>query len=207
MKTLQPATTVATINNQQIVIINDGEKRVAIKPICEALGVDYPGQFSKLKEDEILSSVIGLSPTTGSDGKTYEMTTIPLKFVFGWLFGINPKNVSESARESLIRYKLQCYDALWNHFSQYADFVEFKNKLIEQRLSVYEDIRAAFTTAKERLKEVQEELNNARRITFDDYKLEKRQLKIEFQELNEVAENTKETAENVNSQASPGMGN
>jgi hypothetical protein len=57
-------TIVAKVNDVKIVVIENGEKRVAIKPICEALGIDYARQFSKLKTDEIYSSVIGLRPTT-----------------------------------------------------------------------------------------------------------------------------------------------
>ena len=32
--------TVAKINNVEIIIIENGEKRVAVKPICQALGID-----------------------------------------------------------------------------------------------------------------------------------------------------------------------
>jgi len=38
--------TVAKVNNTEIVIIENGEKRVAIKPICDALGVDFYFGFS-----------------------------------------------------------------------------------------------------------------------------------------------------------------
>ena len=77
---------VATINNVEILIIENGEKRVAIKPICEALGVSNQKQLERLKSDPILSSVITLSVTTGADGKQYKMQTFPFKYVFGWLF-------------------------------------------------------------------------------------------------------------------------
>lgn len=185
MKNLLPATIVAKINNQSIVIINQNdEKRIAIRPICDAIGVDYAGQFTKLKTDEILSPVIEIISTTGADGKQYEMVTIPIKYVFGWLFGIHPNKVSEEARENLLRYKMECYDALWNHFAMHLEFNEEKNRMIEARLVVYKDIKDEFNSAKMRLKEADEELTVARRLTFDQWLADQRQQKIQFPEEN-----------------------
>jgi hypothetical protein len=95
---------IAKVNEVTIQVVSEnGLKLVPIKPICEALGIDEDAQRRKLKEDELLNSVTTLSTATGSDGKQYEMVCIPLKYVFGWLFTINPKNVKEEARESVAR--------------------------------------------------------------------------------------------------------
>ena len=59
-------TTIAKVNQVEILLIENGEKRVAIKPICEALGISHKPQIEKLKTDPILSSVVTLSMTTGS---------------------------------------------------------------------------------------------------------------------------------------------
>ncbi len=90
---------------------------VPIKPICEALGIAFERQYSKLQEDDILSSVVTLTVTTGAGGENREMVCLPLEYVYGWLFTINPKNVAESARESVTRYRRECYDALYGHFA------------------------------------------------------------------------------------------
>lgn len=117
MKNLLPATIVAKINNQEIVVINqDGEKRVAVKPICDALGIDWPSQLRKLKSDRIFKEVISLSRTVGADGKHHEMVTIPVMYVFGWIFTIHPTKVAPEAKESIIRNKKECYDAIWNFY-------------------------------------------------------------------------------------------
>lgn len=171
-------TTVAKINNVEIVIISNGEKRVAIKPICDALGVSIQGQLEKLKTDPILSSVIKLSFTTGADGKQYEMQTIPFKFVFGWLFRIDSRNVKEEARETVERYQLECYNALYNHFTGYADYVEQKQRLIEEHLTIVEAINFDFHEAKNKLLDAKKELNRVRQLTFADYDAANRQLKL-----------------------------
>lgn len=84
--------TIARVNNVDIIATSD-EQLVAIKPICEALGIDYKVQWQKIKDDEDLSSVMVLSTTTGADGKQYEMCCLPVEFIFGWIFTVNPKNV------------------------------------------------------------------------------------------------------------------
>lgn len=83
----------------------DGEIYIPIKPICTALGVSIQSQLPKLREDPTLSSVIRLSLTTGADGKKYDMASIPLKYVFGWLFTINPDNVSPEAKDGVTKYR------------------------------------------------------------------------------------------------------
>lgn len=103
---------IAATSNEQ------GDVLIPIRPICEALRVSYERQYRKVYDDEFLSSVVALRATTGADGKKYEMVCLPLQYVFGWLFTINPANVSEEARPAVKRYRLECYDALYNHFAR-----------------------------------------------------------------------------------------
>ena len=80
-----------------------------------------------------MSSVTVLSTATGSDGKQYEMVTIPFEFVFGWLFRIDSQNVKEESREALIKYQLECYHTLYRHFTSQAEFIEKKQMLVENQ--------------------------------------------------------------------------
>ena len=76
---------VAIINNVSLqVVADDREQLVAVKPVCEILGVAYPPQYTKLKEHPLFSSVITLSVTTGSDGKAYEHP------IYGSTIGLSP---------------------------------------------------------------------------------------------------------------------
>lgn len=176
------STVVAKINNIGIVVIQNGEKRVAIKPICEILGVDYPTQFSKLKEDEILGSTVGLRPMVGADNKTREMQTIPFEFVFGWLFTINPKNVREEAREGVIRYKLECYRALYEHLTGYTQYVEDRQAAIDAQLDAVKAARVNFKSANSVMKDAEKELDRLRAMSFEDYKANNAQFVIPFPE-------------------------
>jgi len=173
-------TTVARVNNVDIQIIQNGEKRVAVKPICQALGIAFEPQFTRLKNDPILSSVITTNVTTGADGKQYEMVTIPLKYVFGWLFRIDSRNVKEDAREAVVKYQMLCYDALYNYFTRHDEYLEYRQKLIEHKLALYEEERLNFRLAKDRIETARDELNEARALTEETYFADKAQLQLDF---------------------------
>lgn len=91
-------------------LAKDGQYWIAIRPICEALEVDYNRQFQNLKKHSVFSQLFAKQQMTGADGKFYKMTSIPEKYIYGWLFNIR----SESP--GLIKYQLECCDVLYNHF-------------------------------------------------------------------------------------------
>jgi hypothetical protein len=172
--------TVAKVNQVDITIYQNGEKRVAVKPICEALGVNYESQFTRLKSDPILGSTIATVAMVGADGKNREMTSIPLRFVFGWIFRIDSRNVAEAAREAVERYQLECYNALYNYFTRHEEYLEYRQTLIDARLAEYDAARSDFRVAKDKVAEARKLLDEARAITEADYFESKRQMVIDF---------------------------
>lgn len=176
MKTTQ----IATVNHVSILIVNDKEKLVPIKPICEALGIDEDAQRRKLKDDDFLNSVTVLSTATGSDGKQYEMVTLPYRFIFGWLFTINPKNVKPEAKEAVAKYRIECYEALFHNFASQSEFLEDKNVALEKELENYQSIQEEFKTAKNRLAESKEKLNKIKQATFEQWQENNRQLSMDI---------------------------
>ena len=73
--------------------------------------------MKKIKEDEDLFSTVVTLTTVGADKRQREMVSIPLKYVFGWLFSIKPGNVAQEAKPFVKQYRKECYDVLWRHFS------------------------------------------------------------------------------------------
>ena len=173
-------TTVARVNDVDIVVIEGDEKRVAIKPICEALGINFPSQYTRLQNDPILSSTIVLNTTVGGDGKDREMVTIPFKFVFGWLFRIDSRNVNAESRENVLKYQLACYNALYNSLFIYAEFVEYRASLVDDELAKYKEARYEFSSSKEKMNEAWAKLNDARQLTYEKYLENKLQLEFDF---------------------------
>lgn len=174
---------VAKINNVEILIFDTSEKLVPVRPICDALGVAHQPQFERLKSDPILNSVVTSSMSTGADGKQYEMTCLPLKYVFGWLFRIDSRNVKEEARESVLKYQTMCYDALYDYFTGYAMFVEERQRAIDVQLDVVKQARKEFRTANTTMRDAELALDKLRTFTFDDYRASKMQLTIPFEEV------------------------
>lgn len=181
---METTKTVARINNVSILMVENGQKLVPIKPICEALGIAYQGQIDKLKNDEILGSTIMPSMTVGADKKEREMVCIPFMFVFGWLFTINPKNVKPEAQEAVTKYRLECYTALFKHFTDQSEFLEQKQSALEKQIEEVERIRADFKNTKQKLDEARRVLNQVKEMTFETWQANNRQLKIEFPTTN-----------------------
>jgi hypothetical protein len=108
MKNLE---TFLEFNGKRITVLHvDGSWHLAIRPICEALEVDFHAQYKTLKNDDILFQLLSKQTTVGADSKMREMVCMPEKYVYGWLFSIS------SNSPSLREYKLKCYDILYNHF-------------------------------------------------------------------------------------------
>jgi hypothetical protein len=118
--------------------------------------------------------------TVAADEKEREMLCIPFKFVFGWLFSVDIGRVSEEAQESVIRYQLQCYNVLYDYFTSRAEFVEQKQIEIDRQLTVVETAKYNFSDAKNVLFKAESRLKQLRSLTMDDFDMEQRQLKINF---------------------------
>lgn len=170
----------AIINGISLQIVADEkEQLVAVKPVCEILGVAYQSQQAKLKEHPIFGSVITLSVTTGADGKNYEMVCLPLRYFPSWLFSINPNNVKEEVREHLLEYQLKCNDVLFDYFFNRANFALKKEKEVIRTKEVYDEKTEIFNMAKDEMKKAEKEYNKALAKTFEEYEEERRQLTIE----------------------------
>lgn len=91
-------------------IAADGEYWIALKPICEALNLEWTRQFKNVKNDEVLSQLLAEQPMVGADNRTRKMISLPEFYVYGWIFQI------QSASPELLQYKWECYKVLYQHF-------------------------------------------------------------------------------------------
>ncbi|OAN53876.1 hypothetical protein A6A04_13365 [Paramagnetospirillum marisnigri] len=111
--------TPATVNfcGADILCLWHGSKpHVAVRPISDALGLDWSGQLQRIKRDPVLSATVVVTPTVAADGKTRELITLPLDKMNGWLFGVSAQRVKPEVRDTLIRYQEEAYDVLFRHF-------------------------------------------------------------------------------------------
>lgn len=106
-----------SFNGQSLAAINQNQTiYVAMKPICENIGLDWEAQRQKIQRNHILNSVACMLKATAKDGKNYETMCLPLGFLSGWLMSVEVNRVKPEIRDVLIQYQLKCYDVLHQHF-------------------------------------------------------------------------------------------
>lgn len=113
----QISTQTISFNNQSLVTFEqDGVHYTAMKPICENIGLSWHAQFERMNRDEILSQCILIIRMVAEDGKNREMVCLPIEYLNGWLFGIDVNRCKPEIRETLIKYKKECYQALHDYW-------------------------------------------------------------------------------------------
>lgn len=100
---------------------------VAIKPICEKLGIDWDSQRHRIDRHHVLKSTKVMITAVAADGKLREMLMLPINKLNGWLFGIDANRVKKESQQEVILYQEECFDVLANHFMP-----KVKNGLFDQ---------------------------------------------------------------------------
>lgn len=157
------------VNETNITIVQeDSDIFVPVHTITDALGVDFSSQCKRIMEDPILASTVVQKTTVGSDGKQRDMLCLPFEFVFGWLFTINPDKVKPESAEAVIRYKRECYHALFAHFVKRFRHAQQCNEQEIALLSQISEIKDTLLANKSELKAAQDRLARMRseRIVF-----------------------------------------
>lgn len=93
---------------------HDGTEWAAVRPICDALGIDSKSQRAKLHGKNWATGVIITS--VGADGKSREMFMVDRRTLTMWLATIDTNRVSEAARPILEAYQLEAANALDAYF-------------------------------------------------------------------------------------------
>jgi len=137
-----------------IAIYENGKVWVALRPIIENLGLSWSKQRRKLLADPVLSSTVAQKATVAQDGKERKLLCLPVEYLNGFLFKINPNKVKdEKVRERIIRYQKECYRALYEYF--------FDGVAINKRF--FEDVEAI----KKELEETRKKLNYMEYYFYD----------------------------------------
>ncbi|MFI7191411.1 phage antirepressor N-terminal domain-containing protein [Nocardia nova] len=111
LATIKIPGTAATLQATQI----NGVPFVALRPLCEAIGIDYKNQHVKLKAKSWATMV--LSTTVAADGRAREMVMIDRRTLTMWLATIDENRVDPAAAPTIRAYQAQAADALDSYFS------------------------------------------------------------------------------------------
>lgn len=152
-------------------LATDGQYWVALKPICEALGVNFNRQFKNTQKSPLWGQLLAIQPMVGADNRLRKMVSLPERYIYGWLFQIR----SESPE--LIAYQKECCDLLYNHFhgaiagrkdlmAKKAQLSLRKQELIDKLTQSEDYLLAQQLEAKE--KQINKELRSMDKDLFSD---------------------------------------
>lgn len=110
----------------------DGDVWVAIKPMCEALGIDHVTQVRKLQRRSWAG--MGQRPTPSAGG-IQQTTVITSETIPMWLATIDENRVSDEARPALIALQHEAKKALDAYFN--------KRSIIAPAVNQFDVLRAA----------------------------------------------------------------
>jgi hypothetical protein len=94
---------------------DDGQVFVAIKPICETLGLDWSAQLHRIKANEVLAEGM-VTMTIPSQGGPQETICLSRRRLGGWLFGLRPGYCKPELRPKVIQYQREVCDLIDDTF-------------------------------------------------------------------------------------------
>jgi hypothetical protein len=129
-----------TYRNNKIIgfLQQDGSTMVALRPIVEAIGLNWTRQASRVQADPKFNCTHMY--TVGADGKQRDMLCIPLKQVRMYLVSINSKKVKKEVSDQLLEYQMTCADILEAHFTNTVSRAEVE-RLTQLLYQVMEELR------------------------------------------------------------------
>lgn len=112
------------------VVEHNGQPYTPMKPIVQAMGLDWGSQFRKVAANEArwgvttmvmpsAATVVDSTMVGSADGKSRALTCIPVRKVAAWLTTIEPGKVKNpEVRARVIQYQNECDDALWQYWNE-----------------------------------------------------------------------------------------
>ena len=101
-----------------VIIEEHGRRRVYVplRPICDYLGLTWPGQWERTRGDEVLAPEVRSVRVTLTERGARTVQCLPLDLLSGWLFGVQARRVKPELKEKIIRYRRECFHVLWEAF-------------------------------------------------------------------------------------------
>lgn len=100
-----------------VAVLIDGKPFVAMKPICENIGLQWEAQLKRIKRNPVLMTSMSIMDIQmPSDDQRRDYAFMPLSKLNGWLFGVDVNRVREEIKPRLIQYQEECFDVLFRHF-------------------------------------------------------------------------------------------
>lgn len=113
----QTLVTVEFHGQSLVAVLIDGQPYVAMKPICENIGLQWEAQLKRIKRNPVLETCMSIMDMQmPGDNQRREFAFLPLDMLNGWLFGVDVNRVREEIKPRLIQYQKECFGVLFRHF-------------------------------------------------------------------------------------------
>lgn len=124
---------------------------LALKPMVEAMGLDWSAQLKRVKRDPILVEGMAMMATPFGRGGDQECVCIKLDLINGWLFTIDSSRIKDdTVRQRVQTYQRECYQVLHDHFAGKRKPIEADGEPTElpttlERLRLVTETRQTFS--------------------------------------------------------------
>lgn len=154
-------------NDATILVSNVSEGLIPIKPICEALGIDYTSEYAKIQKNVIYSPAVGLRTMVEANNEKKEMRCIHFNFFAGWLFSIDPANIKDEAKDDFINLQIKINNAVFEHFYGRLLYQLARNEREIDLLEEIETLKHNIKSSENDLNERIEQLERIRKTRLD----------------------------------------
>lgn len=119
-------------NGKAIVFLEkDGTYWIAIKPVCEAININYNRAYQNIVSDPTLGAKFAkLQTLIPGDSQPRRMIFLQEKYIYGWLFKIRSDN------PELRKFQMMCYEVMFDYFK---GTITKRSNLLKEKLSVLEE--------------------------------------------------------------------
>ena len=151
-------------NNQILTTFEkDGVRYVAIKPICENMGIEWSTQLQKLNRNKEKFGCVHMNiPSKGGNQSTL---CLPIKKLNGWLFSINTEKIKDvDIKNTVNLYQEECFEVLHDYWQ---DGIAVNKRMSQnfENLSI-EDLLNASVEQGKTATEICNQVTKAENISF-----------------------------------------
>lgn len=178
---------IVKFNNQQIPVYFVGDKPfVAMKPICENIGLQWEAQLKRIKRNHVLNQGMSIMdiPTNGGN---QQIVCLPFSMLNGWLMGVDANKVKPEIKDTLTKYQLECYDVLYKHFMpkprKPVNLAAYVSKQVHDELAL--KYHRMFRQYDEMIEQLRDQISSMQdKCRYLDYKLN--QYAIDIHEVSRI---------------------
>ena len=155
-----------TFHGQSIsVFTQNNQHYVAMKPICENIGLDWRAQRQRIMRHDIMKQGVVIITTPDKAGQMQETNCLPLEYLNGWLFGVDAARVKPEIKPRLLQYQRECFKVLSAHFMQPRALPQTPDTELAAQLPTRDNLYHLYLMLADRMKEI----HNWGDINLDNY--------------------------------------